>query len=198
MRQAAASWNCPFTSQLSLENVETAGTSGAAWWYGSLRSWSRGLSCSKAATLRYRSTTLSQQECLEAGLREAAPKQDKTGQYEVPYGHFQHKVCSLKITPEELEFGIFQAARELSKFLTFQTFLERSIMRKTFYIITQNIFKYIIKTLETSFTILIRIRIMYGTLWHSLFYCTENASCNPLTWFCDALIDHNVVWKRLN
>lgn len=39
-----------------------------------------------------------------------------------------------KITPEELRFGIFQAARELSKLSTFQMFFKRPIVKNIFHI----------------------------------------------------------------
>ena len=45
------------------------------------------------------------------GIKEEAPKQDKTGQPMVLYGHFLHKIYSFKITPEELSFGNFSGCQ---------------------------------------------------------------------------------------
>ena len=63
--------------------------------------------------LKNHSTAPSHWGSLETGLEEAAPRQDKIGWHVVPHGHFVHKIA-----PEELSFGVFQAARELGKILT--------------------------------------------------------------------------------
>lgn len=111
----------------SLENTGSAGTSGAAWSHdGSSRSWSRGLSRTE---LRNRSTIPSYPRKSRGRTNGPAPKQDE------PRQRVSNPRSVFKDHSWRTEIWNFSSCTRTWK--TFQTFLEKPIVKNTFYITTQ-------------------------------------------------------------